>query len=158
MKTQMMNSFGHHMDLHLSQKENGFLKIFLKTLGTQSFTSLMADLCHNINSVSSFSRCLNETFRSIKVLVNYLRREDLYLLLFSFGLIYQCFNGAIRKCSIKAPVIWRNSVYVLMEICHQRSKWLCPKCRQTNVNSYLGFEFKAHFYLPTDKIDRFIYL
>ena len=38
-------------------------------------------------------------------LVSTLRREDLYLLLFSFGLMCQCLNGAItsKKCSIKAP-------------------------------------------------------
>ena len=29
---------------------------------SQSFTSLMTDLCQDINRVSSFSRCLNETF------------------------------------------------------------------------------------------------
>ena len=36
-----------------------------------------------------------------------LRREDLYLLPFSFGLMYQCLNGAIpsRKCSIKADLL-----------------------------------------------------
>ena len=39
-----------------------------------------------------------------------------------------CLNGAIpsRKCSVNAPAKWRHSVYVLMEICHQRSKWLGP--------------------------------
>ena len=31
-------------------------------LGTQSFTFLMADLCQDINRVSSFSRCHNGTF------------------------------------------------------------------------------------------------
>ena len=48
------------------------------------------------------------------------------MLLFSFGLMYQCLNRAIpsRKCSINAPAKWRNSVYILTEICHQRSKWL----------------------------------
>ena len=57
------------------------------------------------------------------------RREELYLLRFLFGLMYQCPNGAIpsRKCSIKAPDKWRNSIYVLTEICHQRSKCLGPK-------------------------------
>ena len=52
------------------------------------------------------------------------------MLLFSFGLMYQCLNGAIpsRKCSITASAKWRNSVYVMMEICHKRStKWLGPK-------------------------------
>ena len=46
----------------------------------------------------------------------------------------QCLNGAIpsRKCSIKAPANWRNSVYVLMEICHQRSKWLGPNSSPPN--------------------------
>ena len=50
------------------------------------------------------------------------------VLLFSFGLMYQCLNRAIpsRKCSNKAPSKWRKSVYVLTEICHQRSKWLSP--------------------------------
>ena len=53
----------------------------------------------------------------------------MYLLLFSFGLMYQGLDGAIPswKCSIKAPAKWRNSVYVLVKICHQRSKWLGPK-------------------------------
>ena len=43
--------------------------------------------------------------------------------------MYQCNNGAIpsRKCSIKTPAKWRNSAYVLIEICHQSSKWLGPK-------------------------------
>ena len=38
------------------------------------------------------------------------------------------YNGAIpsRKCSIKAPAEWRNSVYVLMEICPLWSKRLGP--------------------------------
>ena len=34
----------------------------IRLLWDQSFTSLMADLCEDINRVSSFSRCLNETF------------------------------------------------------------------------------------------------
>ena len=48
-------------------------------------------------------------------LVSQLRREDLYLLLFSFGLMHQCLKGAIpsRKCSIKAHTKWRNSVHIL---------------------------------------------
>ena len=43
--------------------------------------------------------------------------------------MYQCPNGAVpsRKCSVKASAKWRNIVYVLMEMCHQRSKWLGPK-------------------------------
>ena len=43
--------------------------------------------------------------------------------------MYKYLIGAIpsRKCSIKAPAKWRKSVYVLTEICHQRSKWLGPK-------------------------------
>ena len=55
--------------------------------------------------------------------------EIFYLVLFPFRLMYQCLNGAIpsRKCSIKAPAKWRNSVYVLTEICHQRIKWLGAK-------------------------------
>ena len=44
--------------------------------------------------------------------------------------MYQWINGAIpsRKCSIKAPAKWKNSVYVLTEICHNRSKWFGPWC------------------------------
>ena len=40
-----------------------------------------------------------------KALVSQLTREDLYLLIFSFGLMYQYLNGAIPlwKCSIEAP-------------------------------------------------------
>ena len=92
----------------------------------------MTDLRQDIMGCFVFSRCLNETFPwrkcSIKALVSWHRREDLYLLLFSFGLMYQCLYGAIPswKFSIKAPAKWRNSVYVLTEICHQRSKWLGP--------------------------------
>ena len=42
--------------------------------------------------------------------------------------MYQCLNGGIlsRKCSIMAPARWRNSVYFLTQIFHQRSKWLGP--------------------------------
>ena len=45
----------------------------------------------------------------ISALVNRLNREDLYLLLFSFGLLKQCHNGAIPsgKCSIKAPALFQ---------------------------------------------------
>ena len=34
--------------------------------GPQSFTSLKADLCQNINEGFAFSRCLNGTFNSLK--------------------------------------------------------------------------------------------
>ena len=48
--------------------------------------------------------------------------------IFSSELTYQSLNGALpsRESSIKAAAKWRNSVYVLMEIFHQRSKWLGP--------------------------------
>ena len=59
----------------------------------------MEDLLQDINGAFTFSRYLYGIFPwrkcSIKSLVNLLRREDLYLLLFSFGLMYQCFNGTI---------------------------------------------------------------
>ena len=109
----------------------------------QLFTSLIADLRQDINRVSSFSRCLNGTFTwrncSVKALVSYFRREDLYLLFFSFGLMYHCLNGAIssRKCSIKTPAKWRNSLYVLMKICHQRSNLLGPIFTWQVLNSSL---------------------
>ena len=38
-----------------------------------------------------------------------------------------CILMSSRKCSIMAPAKWRNYVYALTEICHQRSKWLHPK-------------------------------
>ena len=40
----------------------------------------------------------------------------------------QSLNGALpsRKCSVKAPANFKTSVYVLMEICLQWSKWLVP--------------------------------
>ena len=38
------------------------LFINLLRVGVQSFTSLKADLCQDINRVSSFSMCLNGTF------------------------------------------------------------------------------------------------
>ena len=41
---------------------NALLGILLMTLRAQSFTSLMAELCQDINRVSSFSRCLNGSF------------------------------------------------------------------------------------------------
>ena len=52
----------------------------------------------------------------------------MYLLLFLFGLVYQCLNGAIpsMKCSIKAPPKCKTSIYVLTEICLQWSKRLSP--------------------------------
>ena len=52
--------------------------------------------------------------------------------------MYQCVNGAIpsRKCSIKAPAKWRNSVYVLMEICHHKSKWLDSN-KKYQIHTYL---------------------
>ena len=56
--------------------------------------------------------------------------------------MYQCLNGAIpsRKCSIKAPAKWGNSVYVVLtDICHQRSKWLSPICMWYN---YFCFSMK----------------
>ena len=57
------------------------------------------------------------------------RRSAFVTLLFLVNVPMQCLNGAIpsRKRSIKAPAKWRHSVYVLTEICHQRSKWLGPK-------------------------------
>ena len=82
-------------------------------------TSLKADLCEEINGGFAFCRCLcisvNEAgalmehflegSAPLRLLVSYLRREDLYLLLFAFGLMYQCHNGAIptRKYSIMVP-------------------------------------------------------
>ena len=94
----------------------------------------MADIFQDINRVSSFRECLKGTFSwrncSVKTLLHYvtqLRRVTNTNLLFWVNLP-NAFNGAVpsRKCSIKAPAKWRNSVYVLTEICHQRSKWLRP--------------------------------
>ena len=70
------------------------------------------------------------------------------LSLFSFGLMYQCLNGAIpsKKCSIQALAMWMwsNSAYVLIEICHQRSKWLAPK----SIILYDNYsEFCQHIFL-----------
>ena len=54
-------------------------------------------------------------------------------LLMSFG--FKCvpisINRAIplRKCYIKALDEWRSSVYILIETCSQRSKWLDLKLR-----------------------------
>ena len=45
-------------DYNLTRHQANHLNI----LGAQSFTSLMADLCQDINRDSSFSRCLNGTF------------------------------------------------------------------------------------------------
>ena len=91
-----------------------------KSLRAQSFTSLKEDSFQDINRGFVLSRGSNGTFPW---------RENLHLLLFSFGLRYQCLNGAIPswKCSFKTPAKWRNSDYVLTELCHQRSKWLGPK-------------------------------
>ena len=52
--------------------------------------------------------------------------------------MYQCLNEATpsRKCSIKAPAKWRNSVYVLTEICHLRSKWLDPSIVSISLSTY----------------------
>ena len=53
----------------------------------------------------------------------------LYLLLFLFGIMYQCLYGAIpsRKCSIKAPAKWGNSVYEV--VYDYIGPWLGPWLR-----------------------------
>ena len=113
----------------LVQKCGRLLVIEMDSFGAQSFTSLKADHCQDINRGLAFNRCLNGTFLcrkwSGKALVSWLRREDLYLLLCSFGLMHQCLIPS-STCSIKAPAKWRNSVYVLTGICLQWSKWLGP--------------------------------
>ena len=87
----------------------------------------------DINGSFAFSRCLNGMFpwrkHSIKALVSSLRRQDLYLLLFSFGVIYQCLNGAPlpSRIFIKVSAKCKTSIYVLTEICLQWSKWLGPR-------------------------------
>ena len=65
----------------------------------------------------------------------------MYLLLFSFGLMYKCFNGAItsRKYSIKVLAKWRNYFYVLTENYRQRRKWLGRNSRQV----YFLFKLKT---------------
>ena len=61
-------SLGYFLDETDPTLTHGILfeVIFLGILGfclrAQSFTYLMADLCQDINRVSSFSRCLNRTF------------------------------------------------------------------------------------------------
>ena len=99
-----------------------------QTFGAQSFTSLKADLRQGINGSFAFSRLHNRTFpwRKSSILVSYLRRDYLYFLIFSFGLMYQCLNGAIpsRKCSMKTHAKCKTSIYVLTEICLQGSKRL----------------------------------
>ena len=52
------------------------------------------------------------------------------------------------KWSIKAPAKWKNSVYVLMEICHQRSKWLGPW-----FHLHLGISFQQMKYLKYTNIE-----
>ena len=49
-------------------------------------------------------------------------------MLYLFGLIYKCLNGAIPSStySIKVPKKCRKSAYDLKEIYHQKSKWLRP--------------------------------
>ena len=42
---------------------------------------------------------------------------------------YSSHLGLIHQCLSRAPAKWRNTVYVLTEIYHQRSKWLGPKSR-----------------------------
>ena len=81
----------------------------------------MADLCQDINRVSSFSRYLNGTNTNLP-----------------FELTYQRLNGALpwRKYSIKAPTKWKTSVYALTEICLQWSKQLDPKWSQIKLNSW----------------------
>ena len=63
----------------------------------------------NLNRILPWRKCTNNM-----AFINWLRREYLYLpLFFSFGLMYHFPNGGIY-------------VSVLMEITHQRSKWLGP--------------------------------
>ena len=62
-----------------------------------------------LNGILPWRKCTNNMD-----FINWLRREYLYLpLFFSFGLMYHFPNGGIY-------------VSVLMEITHQRSKWLGP--------------------------------
>ena len=61
----------------------------------------------------------------------------MYLLLFSFGLVYQCLNGAITS---RHAAKWKNYVYVLTEICHQRSIWLWLVLLNLESNFFLLFQ------------------
>ena len=78
---------------------------------TNHFTLLTSYLCQYINRGFTFSSCLNGAYHwrkcSVRTLVHKIKREDLYLSLFSFSLMtYQCLNGAIpsRKLFIGDPI------------------------------------------------------
>ena len=57
---QFYSEFNSSSSSPSSVSENDDPQFF--TFGSQSFTSLMANLRQDINSVSSFSSCLNGTF------------------------------------------------------------------------------------------------
>ena len=83
---------------------------------TNHFTLLTSYLCQYINRGFTFSSCLlNGAYHwrkcSVRTLVHKIKREDLYLSLFSFSLMtYQCLNGAIpsRKLFIGGPDLARD--------------------------------------------------
>ena len=51
------------LEQHIGKKLKMFIsKIILTPFRAQTFTFLMADLRHDINRVSSFSKCINGTF------------------------------------------------------------------------------------------------
>ena len=65
--------------------------------------------------------------------------------------MYQCVNRTIpsNKCPINGHSKWRNSVYVLTEICHQRSKWLGPRWEKLLITKYW---FKKIFFQTGGKL------
>ena len=110
-------------------RKNKVLNTFLKVHSNwHIFVNRPASKGHNHllhwRHIFVFSRCLNGTFSLRKTQKRSFVFVTLLILVNVPMSTEQLFNS--KKCSIKAPTKGRNSVYVLMEICHLRSKWLCP--------------------------------
>ena len=91
-----------------------------KLLRAKLFSSLKADLRPDIRRGFVFRRCINWTFPWMKYsvqgfLINQLRRDDFYLLLFSFGLMHQFLIGTIpsRKCSPQAAAVLDEEILLM---------------------------------------------
>ena len=60
--SRLFKSTNNHARLQIESEMKKIRLVSRSLARAQSFTSLMADLYQDINTVSSFSRCLNGTF------------------------------------------------------------------------------------------------
>ena len=117
-------------------------------MGAQSFTSLMTDLRQDINRVSLFSRCLNGTF-PWRCLVSWLRREDLYFLLFSIGLMYQVLTEQFLQRNVPLGHLLNEDILFIMFM-----SWQWSVIKEVNdLAPYLSF-FKLSIMSTNSRISK----